>query len=81
LSADEFRLYCRIMAHDHHDHDDVHPDNAFDPMAARVRALETILVGKGLVDPAAIDAIVETYETKIGPRNGAHEWGRACRDF
>jgi len=62
------------MAHDHHgDH-----DNELEPIEARVRALETILVGKGLVDPAAIDAIVETYETKVGPRNGAkvvaHAW-------
>lgn len=40
-------------------------------MAARVRALETILTQKGLVVPLAIDAIVETYETKVGPRNGA----------
>jgi nitrile hydratase len=57
------------MAHDHDDHDD--HDNELDPMAARVRALETILAGKGLIDPQAIDAIVETYETKVGPRNGA----------
>ena len=49
-------------------------------MAARVRALETILVGKGLVDPAAIDAIVETYETRIGPRNGAHVVAKAWTD-
>ena len=40
-------------------------------MEARVRALETILTQKGLIDPKAIDAIVETYETKVGPRNGA----------
>jgi nitrile hydratase subunit alpha len=59
------------MAHDHHDHDDHDHDNEFDAMTARVKALETILVQKGLVDPAAIDAIVETYEHKIGPRNGA----------
>ena len=69
-----------MMAHDHHDHDDDHPDNELDPMTARVRALETILVGKGLVDPAAIDAIVETYETKIGPRNGAHVVAKAWSD-
>ena len=49
-------------------------------MAARVRALETILVGKELVDPAAIDAIVETYETKIGPRNGAKVVARSWVD-
>lgn len=63
------------MAHDHHDHpEDGHEDdhdNEFDPMTARVKALETILVSKGLIDPAAIDAIVETYEHKVGPRNGA----------
>jgi nitrile hydratase subunit alpha len=49
-------------------------------MEARVRALETILVGKGLVDPAAMDAIIETYETKIGPRNGARVVARAWAD-
>ena len=63
--------------HDHHDHDH---DNDIDPMAARVRALETILTRKGLIDPAAIDAIVETYETKVGPRNGAHVVARAWTD-
>ncbi len=49
-------------------------------MEARVRALEAILVSKGLVDPAAIDAIVETYETRIGPRNGARVVARAWMD-
>ena len=39
---------------------------------ARVRALESLLTEKGYLDPAAVDAIVETYETQIGPRNGAH---------
>jgi nitrile hydratase len=61
------------MPHDHdHDH-----DNELDPMAARVRALETILAGKGLIDPAAVDAIVDTYENKVGPRNGARVVARA----
>jgi nitrile hydratase len=71
------------MAHDHHDHDHLdehHHDNELSPMAARVRALETILVGKGLVDPAALDAIVEAYETKIGPRNGAKVVAKAWTD-
>ncbi len=54
--------------HHHHDHDH---DNQYSDMQARVRALETLLTEKGLIDPAAIDEIVETYETKIGPRNGA----------
>ncbi len=67
------------MAHDHH-HDDDEPENSLDPMTARVRALETILVSKGLVDPAAIDAIVETYEHKVGPRNGARVIARAWSD-
>ncbi|MEO1116221.1 MAG: nitrile hydratase subunit alpha, partial [Pseudomonadota bacterium] len=59
-------------------HDHSHHDNEFDDMTARVRALETILVEKGLVDPAAVDAIIDTYENKVGPRNGAavvaHAW-------
>ena len=49
-------------------------------MVARVRALETILTEKGLIDPAAIDAIVETYETKVGPRNGARVVAKAWSD-
>jgi len=65
------------MAHDHH-HD--HHDNELNPFAARVRALETILTQKGLIDPAAIDVIVETYETKVGPRNGARVVARAWTD-
>ena len=69
------------MAHDHHNHDDDdHSDNELEPVAARVRALETILTGKGLIDPAAIDAIVETYETKVGPRNGAKVVAEAWSD-
>ena len=64
------------MPHDHpHDH-----DNAFDEMTARVRALETILVDKGLVDPAAVDAIIDTYQNKVGPRNGAAVVARAWSD-
>lgn len=62
------------MGHDH-DH-----DNHLDPMAARVKALETILVEKGLVEAAAIDAIIETYENKVGPRNGARVVAKAWSD-
>ena len=62
------------MAHDHHH------DNELEPMAARVRALETILTQKGLVETAALDAIVETYETKVGPRNGARVVAKAWSD-
>ena len=54
------------MPHDHADH-----DNHLDPMEARVRALETILTTKGLVDPAAVDEIIDTYAHKVGPQNGA----------
>jgi len=65
------------MAHDHSEDDH---DNEFDPMTARVRALETILAGKGLIDPAAIDAIVDVYENKVGPRNGARVVAEAWTD-
>ena len=58
------------------DHDHLHLS---DP-EARVRALETILVGKGLVDPAAIEAIAQTYERDFGPRNGAAVVARAWAD-
>jgi nitrile hydratase len=66
------------MAHDgHHDHEEGSP---LPEIALRVKALESILVEKGYVDPASIDAIVETYETKIGPRNGAHVVAKAWSD-
>ena len=64
--------------HHHHDHDhDHHHDNRYSDMEARVKALETVLTEKGLVDPQAIDAIVETYETRVGPRNGARVVAKA----
>lgn len=62
-------------AHDQHDH-----GSELSPMDLRVRALESILVEKGYVDPAAIDAIVETYETRVGPRNGARVVAKAWAD-
>jgi len=69
------------MSESHHDHSAHHHghahDNDFDPMTARVKALETILSRKGLVDRGAIDAIIETYETKVGPRNGARVVAKA----
>jgi len=61
-------------------HDDHHHGSELDAMTARVMALETLLTEKGLVDPAAIDAIVELYERRIGPRNGARVVARAWRD-
>src|SRR5271165_4518628 len=62
------------MDHDH-DHQEVPPDPAL-----RVMALESLLVEKGLVDPAALDAIIDTYEHKVGPRNGARVVARAWTD-
>ena len=50
------------------------------PIALRVKALESLLIEKGYVDPAAMDALIETYETKIGPRNGARVVARAWTD-
>src|SRR6185436_2245204 len=58
-----------------HDHQDVPPD-----IALRVRALESLLVEKGLVEPAALDALVDIYEHKIGPRNGARVIAKAWSD-
>jgi len=63
--------------HDHdHDHQAVPSD-----VALRVKALESLLVEKGFVDPAALDALVDTYEHKIGPRNGARVVARAWTDL
>jgi nitrile hydratase subunit alpha len=62
-----------------HDHEDAHSAVPSD-VALRVTALESLLVEKGLVDPAALDALVETYEHKIGPRNGAKVVARAWVD-
>jgi len=61
--------------HHHHDHSDVPSD-----LALRVKSLESLLVEKGLVDPAALDAIVDYYENKVGPRNGARVVARAWTD-
>jgi len=59
-------------------HDHVHPHGSeLSETDLRVRALETILTEKGYVDPAALDRLVETYETKVGPRNGARVVARA----
>jgi nitrile hydratase len=65
------------MSGQDHDHDHDHQTVPDEP-ALRTKALESLLVEKGLVDPGALDAIVEAYETRIGPRNGArvvaHAW-------
>jgi nitrile hydratase subunit alpha len=66
------------MSHDrddhHHDHDH---GSELDEMQLRVRALESILTEKGYVDPAALDLLIETYETKVGPHNGARVVAKA----
>jgi len=68
------------MAHDHHDHDHDHEQEPPPDIALRVKALESLLVEKGLVDPAALDAIVDHYEHKVGPRNGARVVAKAWTD-
>ena len=68
------------MAHDHDHHHDHEHGSDLDEMTLRVRALETILLEKGYVEPAAIDALIEAYEKKIGPRNGAHVVAKAWAD-
>ena len=68
------------MAHDHHDQDHEHGQEPPSDLALRVKALESLLVEKGLVDPAALDAIVDHFEHKVGPRNGAKVVARAWSD-
>jgi nitrile hydratase len=63
--------------HHHHDHDHTEPPS---DLALRVKALESLLIEKGLVDLAAIDELIDTYETKVGPRNGAKVVARAWSD-
>ena len=60
-------------------HDD-HDDGALSDVELRVRALESILTEKGYIDPAAVDAVVEAYQTRIGPRNGALIVAKAWAD-
>jgi nitrile hydratase len=63
-----------------HDHDHDHHGSELGEMQLRVRALETILSEKGYVDPKALDLIIEAYETKIGPHNGARVVAKAWTD-
>jgi nitrile hydratase len=75
------------MANDHphehthghtHDHADDHSE--LGEMDLRVRALQTVLAQKGYIDPAALDELIDTYQTRIGPRNGAQVVARAWSD-
>jgi nitrile hydratase len=68
------------MSHEHdHEHGRTH-DAPLSDVELRVKALESLLVEKGLVDPAALDVLIDTYETKVGPRNGAKVVARAWTD-
>ncbi|HET8748496.1 MAG TPA: nitrile hydratase subunit alpha, partial [Ramlibacter sp.] len=68
------------MGEHDHDHDHSHAHSELDATELRVRALQTILTQKGYIDPGALDAIVETYQTRIGPRNGARVVAKAWSD-
>jgi len=71
------------MSDAHHDHDETHGREHGAPLGdteLRVKALESLLFDKGLVDPAALDRLIDTYETKVGPRNGARVVARAWAD-
>jgi nitrile hydratase subunit alpha len=65
------------MAHDHDDHDE---HSELSEVELRVRALESVLSAKGYIEPAALDVLIDTYQTKIGPRNGARVVARAWVD-
>jgi len=68
-----------MTGHDHsHEHSDDHSE--LGEMDLRVRALESVLTQKGYIDPAALDALIDTYQTRIGPRNGARVVARAWVD-
>src|ERR1700678_4597613 len=73
--------------HDHehkdghdHAHGQEHQYSSLSSLELRVRALETVLTQKGYIDPAALDVLIDTYQTKIGPRNGAQVVARAWCD-
>jgi nitrile hydratase len=68
-----------MSEHHHHHHDPDHTEPPSD-VALRVKALESLLVEKGLVDLAAVDALIDTYEHRVGPRNGARVVARAWSD-
>jgi nitrile hydratase subunit alpha len=74
--ADFVRYIFPMAAHDHDHNEGSH----LSEMELRVRALETILVEKGYIEPAALDRIVELYETKIGPHIGAQVIAKAWSD-
>jgi len=68
-----------MSEHEHHHHDE-HEQRAPSALELRVRALEALLTEKGYIDPPALDVLIDAYETKIGPRNGAQVVARAWCD-
>jgi nitrile hydratase len=71
-----------MTEHEHHPHEphSQHAQRTLSEMELRVRALETLLTEKGYIDPAALDVLIDAYQTKIGPRNGARVVARAWCD-
>jgi len=65
--------------HDHH-HEHDHDHSHLDETAIRVRSLQSLLVAKGYVDPDALNVLIDTYETQVGPRNGARVVAKAWTD-
>jgi nitrile hydratase len=71
------------MTHDHRSGHDDHDDSdhsEFSEMELRVRALQSVLAEKGYIDPAALDVLIDTYEHRVGPRNGARVVAKAWSD-
>jgi nitrile hydratase len=69
-----------VSEHEHHHHDEHAQSTPPSALELRVRALEALLIEKGYIDPAALDVLIDAYETKIGPRNGAQVVARAWCD-
>ncbi len=65
-----------MSEHEHHPHEE-HAQRTPSALELRVRALEALLTDKGYIDPAALDVLVDMYQTRIGPRNGAQVVARA----
>ena len=63
-----------------HDHDHDHDHSELSEMDLRVRALQSVLTQKGYIDPAALDVLIDTYQTQVGPRNGARVVARSWVD-
>jgi len=66
--------------HPHDDSGNGHEHSELGEMDLRVRALESVLAQKGYIDPAALDVLIDTYQTRVGPRNGARVVARAWVD-